>query len=70
MTWPGGDTSPAVVLAGQPGIQAVFGYDSATRTWLRYIPSVPAFVNNLTALKQGQPYWFITSTAGQVPYAP
>lgn len=70
MAWPGTDAPPAVALAGQTGIQAVYSYNPATKTWLRYLPSTPAFVNNLAVLKQGQAYWFISSSALQIPYVP
>jgi hypothetical protein len=59
-----------VALAGQPGVQAVYGYDPDTKTWSRYIPTLPAFVSNLATLKQGRAYWFISSSAGQIPYVP
>jgi len=70
MTWPGGDASPAVALAGQPWVKAVYGYDPVTKIWSRYIPSLPAFVNNLVVLKQGRAYWFISDSSGQIPYVP
>lgn len=70
MAWPGSDAPPQVALAGQPGIQAVYSYNPVTRTWSRYIPALPAFVNDLTMLRQGQAYWFIASTAAQLPYSP
>ncbi len=70
MAWPGADAPPAVALAGQAGIQAVYSYNPATKAWSRYIPSTPAFVNNLAVLKQGQAYWFISSSALQIPYVP
>jgi hypothetical protein len=71
LAWPGGDIAPAEALAGQGGgLQIVYGYDPATGTWYRYGPGLPAFLNNLTILKQGQAYWFIASGPAQIPFVP
>lgn len=70
MAWPGTDAPPAVALAGQPGLVAVYGYDPSSGSWSRYIPSLPAFVNNLAMLRQGHAYWFISSAALQIPFVP
>jgi hypothetical protein len=38
-------------------VRVVYGYDSKTRTWLRYGPDLPSFVNTLTEMKNGDAYW-------------
>ncbi len=70
VTWPGADAPAAQALGGQPGVQAVYAWDPGTRTWQRYAPGLPSFVNNLVTLRQGQAYWFIASSTTQVPYVP
>jgi hypothetical protein len=63
VTWPGADASPAQALASQPGLQVIYGYDPETKTWRRWGPGFPAYVNNLTTLVKGGAYWFIASKA-------
>ena len=68
LTWPGAASSPSLALSG-PGsvVQAIYGWNAATRTWDRYFPGVPGYVNTLSSLKTGQPYWFVSRAAAQVP---
>jgi Matrixin len=71
LAWPGGNMAPSQALAGQIGaIKIVYSWDPSTNTWKHYSPNLPSFANNLTVLVQGQPYWFITSSAAQVPFTP
>jgi hypothetical protein len=58
-------------LAGELGaIRIIYQWDPATQSWLRYGPNLPSFVNNLSSLTQGKPYWFIATSAAQVPFVP
>ncbi len=71
LTWPGQNAAPGQALAGQAfGLQAVYGWDSATQTWKRYLPGVPGFVNSLSTLQQGKAYWFLSTANSTVPYVP
>jgi len=47
-------------------IQVVYGWDPVLRRWERYGPSLPAYVNTLQQLKQGEAYWLIASRASAV----
>jgi uncharacterized protein YkwD len=63
VTWPGNDASPADALGGSAGnIAAVYAFDPTTRTWRRYAPGAPAYVNNLVAMKKGEAYWIIAKS--------
>lgn len=70
LTWPGGDTAPAQAFRSQGGIRIVYAWNAATGEWERYSPGLPAFVNNLKMLKQGQPYWFLANAPLQVEFSP
>jgi len=67
LTWPGTTAAPGSALgSGTNALQAVYGYDPATGTWQRYVPGVPAFVNTLSSLQQGQAYWFVATANAQI----
>lgn len=69
LAWPGGDLPPSVALGAMAGtIRIVYGYDTATRTWVRYAPGLPAYLNNMALLKKGQAYWFIAKGTGLVEF--
>jgi hypothetical protein len=70
LTWPGAPVAPAQALSSVPNLKIVYSYDPATGKWARYVPGAPGFLNNLTFLKPGDVYWFITSGAGTVPFQP
>jgi len=65
VAWPGRTAPPADALSGSQ-IAAVYAYDSRTGTWLRYIAAQPPYLNTLTALVEGQPYWFISARPASV----
>ena len=67
-TWPGDDTAPSAALNNANGpIVAVYGYDAATKRWHRFGPNLPGYVNDLTMLRYGDPYWFITLGSVALP---
>jgi len=49
------------------GIVAIYAYDASAGRWLRYVPGLPSFVNNLSRVHRGQAYWFISSTKSSLP---
>ena len=60
-TWPGDDMSPGAALADAQGpIVAVYGYDPVTKRWHSFGPGLPGYVNDLSMLRKGDAYWFIT----------
>ena len=69
LAWPGGDLPPAVALGAiAPAIRIVYGYDTASGTWVRYAPGLPAYLNNMAVLKKGQAYWFIAKSSALVAF--
>ncbi len=67
VTWSGPDTAPSQALAGSTGdVQVVYGFDGATGTWLRYGPGLPAVLNTLSTLHEGQAYWFMATSGGDL----
>jgi len=67
VAWPGQTTAPGSVLGGMSDvIQVVYGWDPVLRRWERYGPGLPAYVNTLQQLKQGEAYWLIASRASAV----
>ena len=67
-TWPGDDTAPSAALNNANGpIVAVYGYDPVTERWHRFGPNLPGYVNALTMLRYGDPYWFITLGSVALP---
>jgi hypothetical protein len=44
-------------------IKIVYSYDAATRTWARYAPGLPGYVQSLQWLVSGNAYWFVSSGA-------
>lgn len=59
----------AEALKGTPGVAAVYTWDATTGQWLRYIPGLPAFVNNLLTMEQGRAYWFVAKGAASLRLA-
>ncbi|MGD9933561.1 MAG: CAP domain-containing protein [Dehalococcoidia bacterium] len=70
VSWPGRQTSPALIGTDNNSIAVIYSYDPATKTWLRFGPGLPAFVNSLHQLEPGQAYWVFTRKATQVFAAP
>jgi Matrixin len=71
MGWPGRTTPPGIALSGEAGsIEIVYGWDADTGTWQHWAPALPSFADTLQFLVQGQAYWFIASSAAQVPFRP
>jgi hypothetical protein len=68
LTWPGQSESASVALAGQAPISIVYEWDAVANQWKRYAPDVPPWVSNLTTLKQGHAYWFLSNSAGLIAY--
>lgn len=68
LTWPGSSMNPRAALEGQETIQIVYSWDPANGVWLRFAPNLPDFLNNLTTLSEGTPYWFISSAAAEIAY--
>jgi hypothetical protein len=67
LTWPGADASPQKALGDQSAsVVAIYAYDSATKTWSRYAPGVPDYVNNLVTLRRGAAYWFVARGAAVI----
>lgn len=59
--WPGASEDPGQALNSIAGtIEMVFRWDAATRSWERYGPGLPWYVNSLKQLTQGEAYWVIT----------
>jgi len=67
VAWPGNDAPPDEALRGMSGIVAIYAYDASAGRWLRYVPGLPSFVNNLSRVHRGQAYWFISSTKSSLP---
>lgn len=70
MTWPGASAHPSRVISANSGINAVYSWDATTGSWKRYFPGLPDYVNTLQQIDQGGAYWFVSSSAVQVPYTP
>jgi len=68
IAWPLADAHPADALAGRANeISIVYQYDVATGRWLRYGPSLPDFLNNISMMHRGDAYWVIATTKTDVP---
>ena len=65
--WTGNDVDPREAL-GHMGnvIDVVYAWNPKSRTWDRFGPSLPDYVNTLTMLKKGQAYWIIASRSGAI----
>jgi hypothetical protein len=51
-------TDIATALTGhEADVDAIYAFDSATGGWKRYFTAGPAFLNSMTTLDAGQPYW-------------
>lgn len=53
---------PAVLTNIQAQVRAVFFFNTATQSWLWFFSTAPAGVNNLTALVNGQIYFFLMAS--------
>ncbi len=68
VSWPSGDVPPSEVLGTSANtISVIYAWDPANQAWRRYGPGLPAFLNNLTVLHQGQAYWVIAKGSGGFP---
>lgn len=67
MTWPGNDAPVSEALKGSTGIAAVYSWDAASGQWLRFIPGLPGFVNNLQKVERGRAYWFLAKGTASLP---
>jgi hypothetical protein len=62
LTWPGGTVPASQALSGHGNvITIVYSYNSATRTWDRYAPGLPGYVQSLQWLVTGNAYWFVST---------
>lgn len=59
---------PAQAFSGQAGVTIVYEWDSLAKKWKRWAPNVPSFVNTLSTLKQGNAYWFLSTTTTSISY--
>ncbi|KAA0240787.1 MAG: hypothetical protein DYG91_10035 [Chloroflexi bacterium CFX7] len=66
LTWPGSNAPVSEALKGTSGVSAVYTWDAASGQWLRYIPGLPAFVNNLRTMEQGRAYWFVAKSTASL----
>ncbi|MEP7214693.1 MAG: CAP domain-containing protein, partial [Anaerolineaceae bacterium] len=58
IAWPASDRTATQGFGGAGNtISIVYSWDPSTETWRRYGPSLPGFLNNLTALRRGDAYW-------------
>lgn len=65
--WTGNDAHPRDALGNMGNvIDVVYSWNPKTRTWDRFGPSLPDYVNTLTLLKKGQAYWIIASSHGAI----
>jgi hypothetical protein len=65
--WTANDVSPHDAL-GNMGevVDVVYSWNTGTRTWDRYGPNLPDYVNTLGQLKKGEAYWIIASGHGAI----
>jgi hypothetical protein len=70
VTWAGGSRAPGAAFGSRNMIEAVYTYDAATRTWLRYVPGIGDYANTLKELRPGAAYWVIATGAALIPVAP
>lgn len=66
IAWPERQSSTAAMRTGGTAIEAIYAYDTATKTWLRFGPGLPPYVNSLHQLEPGRAYWVIANEATQV----
>ena len=69
VAWPSANTNPAQAFAGNTNISVVYEWDPVTGEWKRYFPGLPAFLNNLTSLRQGAAYWIIAKNKSSLTLA-
>ncbi len=68
LAWPGQTLTPALAFAGQGGVSIIYEWDPVARKWNRWAPNVPAFVNTLGTVKQGNAYWFLSTGPASISY--
>ena len=66
VAWPGSNQAVEVALGGDPSVAVVYEWDAASRTWRRYFPDLPDYLNNLETLRQGNVYWVIARSAAKL----
>ena len=61
VAWPTADTDVETALrAFSRPVIAVYEFNSASRSWRRFFPRLPAFMNNLNRLRAGAAYWVMS----------
>ncbi len=66
VAWPGSNQAVEVALGDDPSVAVVYEWDAASRTWRRYFPDLPDYLNNLETLRQGNVYWVIARSAAKL----
>lgn len=66
VAWPGSNQPVEVALGDDPSVAVVYEWDAASRTWKRYFPDLPDYLNNLEMLRQGNVYWVIARSAAKL----
>ncbi len=67
IVWTGATAAPEDVLAGS-SLVAIYSFDTASNSWLRYIPGLSPTLNTLRSVSTGHAYWIIV-TADRAPAA-
>ncbi len=68
VAWPGNTMNPADAFKGNTTVAVVYEWDPVAGEWKRYFPGLPAFLNNLTSMKQGGAYWVIAKTKASLSF--
>jgi uncharacterized protein YkwD len=69
IAWGGTDSAPWQGLKeASEAVTMVYKFDPNTGGWLKYGPTMPGYVNNLTVLKQGEAYWVIVKSGIELQF--
>lgn len=63
VTWTGGEVSPDRLFGGESRELVLYRWDSLRRSWLRYGPGLPAFLQSLHRLRPGDGIWVVRANA-------
>lgn len=66
ITWPNASMPPAQALAGVQNVEVVYGWNPGTKTWTRYFPGAPSYVNNMAKIEQGKAYWVLMKGSANI----
>jgi hypothetical protein len=70
VAWPGGPVLVEDVFGDADGVVAVYLWDAAAGSWLKYFPGLPGYLNNLQVLEPGAAYWVIARQASGIRVVP